>query len=788
MSTAQDRTGRVARFKKSLDHRIHADDRDKNGPSPDRASVLQGEIGEILSDFPPSSELRIRLHNRLQRCVVTVKSSDVDISVAEFGKWRVDYALRHLQDIKELGRAAPGQVTGLAKHIAALLQGVAANHSKLRDIEGLKRYIWDATARDRTATTLVKNIKTASPELARLLETPDFDIHDILREAPKIADKGGVISTHDTCGIYLIAYLEFKAESAYSGVHIYVGQSIHCIARLREHRSGAVAAKGPGYNTPHYKCHREATKWLAVQLCIQDPAEGGNEKAANALRDIYENVMFLLLRSYAEKILKPDTAKIQKQAQAGGLSQALLRSHGHVEVGTLLDRIAEESFAATGYADPFSPERKKSFGVAGGCNVSSPIGSETRQMHDKIVWSMTYLPQQAMRVFRRPGQFVAKNHERESVMVANMKYYDAEGGHHTFDIHVPITPGSPSPGDEVSMAWEVMDKGRIHDAPYFALPDVGCWTNWTDVLRLGLKIIFKPQNSTKYYVKWIQDTHGSNYGFTNHQVPGSNWRYAVGAGILAYLLRSEWPKVQRFVYRFGVAHVIEVVADPFMQQATCNPVVGPIEVLSGPDYKLDFATWQLNRLRATDSAGVELPDRLTNVDGPWQSFDHSWIDAYRKARATAGQSGKFADVDGKKVVNVAVGVKRRQSDSFSTSFLRLAGGCERMKDSNGQDMNWCKPCFGRGIPCSWTRADHLGGEGWNDAVPGKESKDIAWVKYRGPFFEKLMKALFRRPINPERLKTYEVPNPGYALVSNEQEDTDDVHVYAKGDDMVEERL
>lgn len=83
-----------------------------------------------------------------------------------------------------------------------------------------------------------------------------------------------------------------------------------------------------------------------------------------------------------------------------------------------------------------------------------------------------------------------------------------------------------------------------------------------------------------------------------------------------------------------------------------------------------------------------------------------------------------------------------------------------MKDKNGNNTNICERCFRRGVPCSWTRLDHLAGAGFDVPLPGVTTR-YDNRQPTGPLYPMVLKALFMQPVNTEATKTREMPNPGF---------------------------
>ena len=88
--------------------------------------------------------------------------------------------------------------------------------------------------------------------------------------------------------------------------------------------------------------------------------------------------------------------------------------------------------------------------------------------------------------------------------------------------------------------------------------------------------------------------------------------------------------------------------------------------------------------------------------------------------------------------------------------------CIPMKDKQGRDTNQCIPCFLRGLPCSWTRADWLGGPDWaKDKVPKPRENLRSARHFSGPLWNQFYESVYGKLTPQEVLEPKEVPDPGY---------------------------
>lgn len=80
-------------------------------------------------------------------------------------------------------------------------------------------------------------------------------------------------------------------------------------------------------------------------------------------------------------------------------------------------------------------------------------------------------------------------------------------------------------------------------------------------------------------------------------------------------------------------------------------------------------------------------------------------------------------------------------------------------------MNWCYPCFRRGLPCSWTRPDWVGGPNWNTLKTGKSDRKAAGSRtFSGAFWKVYYEAVYAPCVPAKALQPVDVPEPGYMLL------------------------
>ncbi|KAK4546082.1 hypothetical protein LTR36_002219 [Oleoguttula mirabilis] len=780
--------GHVFQAKKNVKCKISKGDRVPGGPAD--LTVDKGEIGEIREVSKDGNQFLVCLRDRREAPSVPIAINAVDVSPALFGKWTIDYQLPGFGGIRNASSdtMSDSPSGGVAKHIEALLVGVADNRDRIPDIVIYKRFLQNSKSIQDTANAMKNNINKASPQLAALLASNSFNIWNIWDRAPHFGShEETIIDPTSYCGIYLIVYWDFKDNSEFSGVYIYIGQSKDMVVRLKYHRTDMFYLKSDAYWTEHYRCARKAKKWTAMRFCVQDPNEGGSLEEAQRLRNLYENLAMLLTRSYAKKV--SDVTVAQSRAQAKGIAQAVTKSYSHLELGVLFNSIADAAFAKSGYADP---KTRSSFGVTGGLNVSSPVGGE-HATFDRIVWSLERIPKANRMIFHRPALTLAPEKAGAGGntyrTLGYMKY--RHFGESTSNAKAKMEflrsaeSDLPEPGDVIWSTWEVMDKDCVHATPAFPIGDVGCWSNWHDVLRLGYKIIWQSQKSSKFYYKYLQwAAPRTCLRAISDNKTGSVTSYAYGAGILAHLLKSTWPgrEEQGFVPDFGPAHIVEVIYDAFRQTATCQPVTAPLEQLSGPIYSENAVLSQLGALRVTEH-GVQ--KHLENINGDWQGLDWAWLEDHRQTyeQIYKQKKGQASSVKAFKVLirqnnqrkNCDFCMYRFLSDEVEGAALSTTGlgACDRFKDDQGVEQDFCMPCFLRGIRCSWTRADWLGGDDWGIEKEGMLRHAASSRHFSGNFYKAAHKAFFRQPENVKGLATYEIPNPGFEIVDGKEDDTEE---------------
>ncbi|KAK3670652.1 hypothetical protein LTR78_009487 [Recurvomyces mirabilis] len=776
---------------------------------PPPVSVRKSELGRIKDAHPNGKDFRVELYTRADKPIVQASQSDMEKpSDTKYGDgWTYEYKLEHVANISSLGPKPKAESQGIVKHVEAIMSGWSKNSGQIPAFEHYEGLLGTPQKNRAAAEHFGQAMKAASQKLYDLLDTPDFTIWNVLQAATTVARKRDGVTTHvDTTehgGIYLFVYWDFSDEAEYQGVWIYVGQSTNVSVRVGNHIYAAKSNEGSykkTYNTDHYKCHRAAGRWKCVRICTQkNGQEGGTQDTAKLYRNLYENVSFLLFRSYHSKVI--DVTLAAGRAELRGASEAVLKMYTHVELGLFHSGVMDLAARTTQYADP---KTRANFGVSFGLNISSPFGEDTFGWTQKI-YTLQRMPEQHMIAFHRPGIVVFK---------ASMQLLE------TFDDRIDLTKkglqvympaDGPSPdvcpgnGDEVFGSWEVMDQGRSHPCPYFPVGSFSGWSNHAEVLRIGLRIIWKSRQTNVWRSRYLRRALMTIYW--DEDKPGTENLYCQGTALLAYLLRNKWPQKQSFVPAYGTAQVVEIKYNPFLQVATCSPVLEPIEALQGPFWREQLVMQALARVCERDNQGNEVPNsaKLTHIGeyvdnkmkdelpteqtkreyNEWFNSDKKPEDRIPRHRVGHAQgtddrlrqltSGRkscdrcaiknYVEKGGSRVRMPDVAVRRCKCEKITI----------RKADGSG---NWslCKDCFVQGLPCTWTYFRDIFGPRYFETP-----------RPVGQFFGKLIDIFFRqRESKSAKFLTAQViPDPGYMVIKGglkaEDEDVPDEDVQGEED-------
>ncbi|KAI6799155.1 hypothetical protein KC332_g1302 [Hortaea werneckii] len=324
-------------------------------------------------------------------------------------------------------------------------------------------------------------------------------------------------------------------------------------------------------------------------------------------------------------------------------------------------------------------------------------------------------------------------------------------------------------GDELYVSWELMDKYIEHPAPAFPMGRIGRWSNWHKIGRLGLKVTFKRSGSTQWYAMYVQYSSWGKSPMVEG-VPGATKSYAYGTAMLAYLQNTRWGQKASWIPFFGVPNMVEVQVHRFHKRVLCRPVQ-PSGPLPNITYQPDTAKQLLINVKARDSNGVVVSgETLQTVDGPFGQYDASWVSGrdkvsyLKRTRCDRCWFGHRSD-------QVAM------TDNMSNKYEH----CAPMKDNLGRDTNQCVPCFLCGLPCSWTRADWLGGPNWAGDNRGNKTGNSRDARtFSGPLWNQVYESVYGKLTPPEALEPIEVPDPGYveflAREGGTEEDESDAEV------------
>ncbi|RMY21657.1 hypothetical protein D0866_12195 [Hortaea werneckii] len=714
--------------------------------------VKKNELGEITGRAREQPASYVRLHDRPGKPVIFILNVYIEISTARWDQdWDFGYNLR-----------APNQPAhtppGLETHILGFLSGVRDNYNRIPDLDKYQHQLKMLQSTQMTAYRMANNIL---PRVKKVLERPDFTLQDVLDAGQEFGnykqmDKGstGIYDKKVYSGVYLIVYWDFPPNSQYRGQIPYVGQSIDMAHRGAEHRTRGFNPNASDYNTEHYKCAREARKWRTVRILVQnDPTEGGTAGAAGKLRDIYENTCFVLLRSY-----HPRAYDVRALPHTGGgktPEKDLAANMTHIKLGHLYTSIATASFANTGYADPAM--RAATSGWTSGLNVATPVDG-ARGQWEKMPICSQYLPAENRTVFHLPQKIASSlqkgDFKGNSVLIFKKEYYDESGSVNKMVIGWTGPESSLKAGDELYVSWELMDPGYEHPAPVFPMGRIGCWSNWHEIGRLGLKVTFKRSGSTQWYAMYVQYSSWGKAPMAEG-VPGASKSYAYGTAILAFLQSTKWGQKPSWIPGFGVPNMVEVQVDRFRKQAACRPVT-PSGTLPNITYQPGTAVTLLSNLRVRDDNGAAVGDeQLQNVNGPFAKFDLSWAPGWAK-RWLSNRTRCDRDFLGHLSDQVDFSIDKRWAHR----------SCIPKKDDQGRDTNQCVPCFLRGLPCSWTRPDWLAGPSWHVNTHSVSNHYASARTFSGPLWDLYYESVFGKLTPRVALEPQKVSDPGYVRIQN----------------------
>ncbi|GAB1744824.1 hypothetical protein NU219Hw_g2859t1 [Hortaea werneckii] len=330
---------------------------------------------------------------------------------------------------------------------------------------------------------------------------------------------------------------------------------------------------------------------------------------------------------------------------------------------------------------------------------------------------------------------------------------------------------SLKPGDELYVSWELMDKYTEHPAPAFPMGRIGCWSNWHEIGRLGLKVTFKRSGSTQWYAMYVQYSSWGKSPMAEG-VPGATKAYAYGTAMLAFLQNTTWGQEPSWVPYFGVPNMVEVQVNRFRKQAVYMPVTSS-QTLPNITYQPGTAVKLLSSLRVRDNNGAAVGDeQLQNVDGTFAKFDLSLAPAWAK-KSLSSRMRCDRDFFG----HLSDQVDYSCDDKYDRST------CKPKKDKQGRDTNQCIPCFLRGLPCSWTRPDWVGGPNWHKTTHPNAAHDKSTRTFSGPFWDLYCESVFGKLAPRVALEPQKVPDPGYVKLLAPEGGMEEGESNAEADDV-----
>ncbi|KAK5719782.1 hypothetical protein LTR17_015153 [Elasticomyces elasticus] len=716
--------------------------------------LAKGDGGEIRGTALEKKLFRVRVQSRPDSTSSDPKI-DIPMDNVTVGAKTVVGGLKvhtEFETVNSLNRPLPGhsynRSDDFRKHLVAYLNGLAEAQMKLPGVRRRVKAWFQQKGKSLdesikiTADKMQSAIIAVSPKLPGVMCQNDFTIEDIIKVCPVVT------STDRTAGIYLRVYSDFKGvDYRHDAPHIYVGQSVNMGDRTRVHTRDTKVNLTSG----HYKVARAASKTRVVKLAKLDSASSESMKG---LLDLLEQTFISGLMSYFKKVHTWSKMK----STSGNVAQAEVdeefeeRNLAKVHVD-----LAKVAFAKSGFALPGMPGRSKSFGVVDGCNFMSVLGELTAIAgKDPMLWAMYDLGDRW--VFYRSGKTI--NQEGH---VFQKIYHDGQGDRHIFGIQLSkeyqADARCPSRKDVVYAAWELMKPGKgPHETPYFRLPEIGPYDNWSTGNKLGFKFIWHSAKYNQWFVKTIQQM-SKNYLWQVGPGPAQHEQYKLSTGLYAYFMRSQWPDKPTWVADFGRASVLRIEVNQLQQRIDATVISGSLAVLEGPKFSVAAAT---NMMKAETFRGDMFKGEAMfeavgsskfNKALRWDWFTNPCKELRAALNDHKGQRGK----------NTYGGSHQRTACDMCMigTYLhsRRIDNCERDGTSNA-----CKFCTLRGLECSWTPIYKLAGYRWSEMAKGHRAKDNMNDKEMMDFhppFRRYCNLLFDLPADEKAQEITAISNPGF---------------------------
>lgn len=685
--------------------------------------IIRHDEGGIITDYSPAlGKIKCNIWTRAgrPRCVVPLKH--ITVGAKNTGKYEVTRTAPHITQLSLqpplLSAPGPGD---LRNHFSAFLTGVWEAREKLPQLQTRHRYWLENPDKIRgTCHRIQESIRKCSPKLLDVLARDDFTLKDVMNACKTV--RGDNVSA----GCYLRVYSDFDPESEWADYDPfgYDGQTNNQSRRNREHQRNSLQEKFK--YSHHYQIMNAARKVEVFQLCQHDENEGGSALNGKGMRDITEQLLMVMLRLYSTKALSmkdkiDQVGEAEEQLSDRGLS-ALFN-----EIGTL-------SFKQTGFADPWQPGRKVPFGSGGGANFKSPLGGDQGEAYEKVPWSVTDQPD--MWIFHRSSMVLGSDRR---VFATDFK--ENRGNFDNINVAMDAGPEGMTPqvGDTFWIQFEVMKPGKgEHPVPFFRNATIGAYENWEYANMIAFKIFWKSKATGKFYVKYWQRNVPKPLYVPGHY-KNCHRRYALGVALYAYFVRSEWPNKPACVPSFGYANLAMVEVNHLRQQVNINVLTRSLAILKGPKEDLRPV------IELMKAAG------LHNVNGPWQSLDHSYVDDPNTYENGVLPNGM-----------VRAGLRQRRSCDACAIYIEAvssASECSRVGDSNR-----CQECVLRGLPCSWTPTPIIFGNDWYKFKKGTR---------KHPSLDRYVDLLIKKLETEEAGKAKEIPNPGFMSSDGAWEDDEE---------------
>jgi len=462
----------------------------------------------------------------------------------------------------------------LFKTITGLLSSYYHHRNDLPTTPGyIESRLNNATKVRDFATRMCSGIRAVNPKLENLLNSGNFDVMEICGFSWNAKKSGKT-------GIYNML------NSRYSGQpnrapELYTGSTgVSFQDRYTTHSRDRAQQPPKGV---HYRSGAAAERHDYYPIVIMEDLDADQSDlkiAEQVVNDLFQTTCDAVLdyQTWGETDDDPEGSdySIGQTPNAEKLSR-VAKYQIDKDQACILRHLATQVFARTKWPggvrrapDQLTPQGQvaKDFIAKAGLNWSMPL---TEIRHATTTWAMTSLPGKYAN-FRRTGLRLRDHDGRKVIWQKNML-----NKNHHFQFYLEKDLPGPAIGTKLHVVYELRLDGQAHPCAFSRAPTVGCFSDWADCTKLGMRIEWQDDDGRWWY-RYVQLDNSYNTLVMNGPV-GATTGYVLATALRSFFLQERRPLQQHsWLYDFGIARLKEVYIDHLTQTIRVRQPHNPHDV------------------------------------------------------------------------------------------------------------------------------------------------------------------------------------------------------------------